>query len=436
MNPLKRLLQLIKLERQEITSIYFFAIMSGLIQLSLPVGVQAIIGLVLGASMVVSIYVLIGLVVAGVLVVGIFRMNQMKIIETIQQKIFTRNAFEFAEKIPRLDLKKADNYYLPEKVNRFFDTLNIQKGLSKVLLDIPVASIQVLFGTLLLSLYHPVFILLGLMLFVVLWLILKFTSPHGVATSLQESKYKYAVVAWLEEVARVVRSFKFSPGSPLNLQKTDGNVVGYLQARTTHFNVLLLQYKALIGFKVLITAGMLLIGTNLLVEQKLNIGEFIAAEIVILTIINAVAKLIGSLDSVYDIITGLEKLATVTESPLEKEGTLTFQNGITGLAIEASGLSFEYPDGRQALKNVSFSFPANSTICISGADGSGKTTLLKILTGIYSDFSGSVTVNKAPLNLCRPEVLRRQSGVYLNPELVIWQTNNPRVRRRAGRGLA
>ena len=91
----------------------FYAILNGLIQLSLPVGVQAIIGYVLGASMRASLVVLIALVVLGVLIAGIMQINQMKIIEKIQQKLFVRYSFAFAQHIPNMDLKKNDSVYLP-----------------------------------------------------------------------------------------------------------------------------------------------------------------------------------------------------------------------------------------------------------------------------------------------------------------------------------
>ncbi len=162
--PLKRLSELLIPHKSEISAIYFYAILSGLVQLSLPLGVQAIIGFVLGASMVTSIYILIALVVAGTFLVGVFQMNQMKLIEKIQQTIFTKNALEFADKIPKFNLFKTDHYYLPEKVNRFFDTINVQKGLTKILLDMPVATIQIGFGLILLSFYHPLFIVYGLLL--------------------------------------------------------------------------------------------------------------------------------------------------------------------------------------------------------------------------------------------------------------------------------
>lgn len=414
--PLKRLWQLIVLDRQDIGSIYFYAILSGLLQLSVPIGVQAIIGFVLGASMVTSIYILAFLVVLGVLVVGVMQINQMKIIEKIQQNLFTRNAFEFAEKIPRIDLQKADDYYLPEKVNRFFETVNIQKGLSKLLLDIPTASIQIIFSLLLLTFYHPMFIIFGILLIVTLAGILRLTGKSGLETSFKESKYKYAVAAWLQEIARVVKSFKYSQGTHLNLRKTDQYVVGYLAARTAHFRVLMVQYVTLVIFKVLITAAMLLVGTYLLLNQELNIGEFIAAEIVILTVIAAVEKLIGNLDNVYDIITGLEKIASVTETYFETEGKLELNSQTQGTRVEMMNFSFAYPEEKEIFTGINLLIPAKSKVCIQGNDGSGKTTFLKVLSGNYSEFKGALLLNNLPITNYQLESLRAKTGVYLNQQ--------------------
>ena len=409
-----RLWKLLVLEKQEISSIYFYAILIGLVQLSIPIGVQAIIGFVMGASMVTSIYVLIIIVVIGVLMVGVMQINQMKIIEKIQQNIFARYAFEFTETIPRLDLQKVDNYYLPEKVNRFFDTITVQKGMSKILLDIPTATIQILFGLILLSLYHPVFIVFGILLVFILWVILKISSKDGLATSMQESNYKYDVVAWLQEMARVIKSFKFSQGTQFNLQKMDANVLGYVKARTAHFKILVFQYQSLVAFKVTITSAMLIVGAYLLIHQQLNIGEFIAAEIVILTVIVAVEKLISNLDSVYDVITGLEKLASVTESSLEQDGKLDFTGNYLNTNIQLIDFSFTYPDGKKALQNINLDIPANSTVCVSGVEGSGKTTLLKLLGSNYLDFTGSFMLNNIPIRSYNLQAIRSHTGMYLN----------------------
>jgi ABC-type bacteriocin/lantibiotic exporter with double-glycine peptidase domain len=219
-----------------------------------------------------------------------------------------RYAFGFAQKIPQINLAAIDNYYLPELVNRFFDTLTLQKKMAKLLLDFPLAIVQIIFGLILLCFYHPVFIAFGLVLVFVVFGILYFSGRRGLETSIEESSYKYKVVAWLQEMGRIIRSVKFAKSPQFALQKADAGITGYLQFRTAHFKVLLLQYKTLIAFKVLVTAAMLGVGTFLLINQQLTVGQFIAAEIVILTVLNSVEKLIVNLDSVYDVLTAVEKL--------------------------------------------------------------------------------------------------------------------------------
>ena len=413
-NPIKRLLNLVVLDKKEIMSIYFYAILSGLVQLSVPLGVQAIISFVLGASMVTSIYVLIFIVVLGVLLVGVLQVNQMKIIEKIQQRIFTRYAFDFSDKIPQIDILKASSYYLPEKVNRFFDAVAVQKGISKILLDIPIASIQIVFGLLLLTFYHPIFSVFGLLLISTLYVILRMTSRKGWTTSMEESRNKYAVVAWFGEMTRMIKSFKFRHGTHMNLHKTDENVVGYLTARTSHFRVLLFQYRSLVLLKVLITLTMLVVGTYLLLNQILNVGEFIAAEIVILSIIGAVEKLIGNLDNVYDVITGLEKLASVTELESEKNGTLKYSNREIGSKLEMVDFGFTFPYGKTLFEKTNFSIPSNSFVLISGQEGTGKTSLLNIFCGNYLNDDGGVLINGIPIANYDLISLRKCTGIYLN----------------------
>lgn len=424
-NPVSRILNLLKLERKEITAVYFYAILNGLIQLSLPLGVQAIISFVMGSSMRASLIVLIVLVVLGVLIVGIMQVNQMKIIEKIQQKLFVRYAFAFAEHIPKLDLKKTDNIYLPELVNRFFDIPVLQKSLSKILLDVPTASIQILFGLILLSFYHPAFILFGTVLLLVLWLILRFTGRTGLQTSLAESDFKYKVAGWLEETARVIKSIKLAKKNDLHLKKTDEQVTNYLDARNSHFRVLLFQYNVLVIFKTVITAAMLIVGTMLLVNQQLNIGQFIAAEIVILLVLTSVEKLIMNLGSVYDTLTSVEKLSSVTDRPVEQSGSIQLPANNKGLKLEMKNVSFSYNDETDVLKNISLQINAGEKVCISGKDSSGKSTLLKLLAGAYTDFNGYILLDDIPLVNYDLISLRSQTGLLVNQQDIfqgtIWE---------------
>ena len=290
----------------------------------------------------------------------------------------------------------------------------MQKGLAKLLLDVPMAGIQIGFGLILLALYHPAFILFGIALVVILWLILKATSRYGLETSLIESNYKYLVAGWLEEIARIVIPLKYSKTNNINLKRTDNYLVGYLKARTKHFGVLLLQYKSLVFFKVAISLTMLSVGSYLVINQQINIGEFIAAEIVILTVIGAVEKLIGSLDNVYDVITGLEKLATVTELPTESSGSLKLADNANGLSITLRNVSYGYIKEQPVLNSVNVDIPENSKIWITGNEGSGKSTLLKVMAGCFDDYQGKLLYNNIPFGNYDIKSLRNQISLYLN----------------------
>ena len=382
--------------------------------LSLPLGVQSIINFVIGASMRASLIILITAVVIGTGLAGFFQIKQMKLIEKIEQKIFVRYSFAFAAHIPRLDLKKTDNYYLQELVNRFFDIPSLQKGLAKLLLDIPTATIQILLGILLLSLYHPAFILFGMVLLLLIWLILRFSGNRGLQTSIEKSNYKYAVASWLQETARVIRSIKLVKNNDLHLRKTDDNVTGYLDARNRHFSVLLFQYNVLVIFKMVITAATLIVGTLLLIDQSLNIGQFIAAEIVILLVISSVEKLILNLSSVYDVLTAVEKLATLTDKPVENNGNLRMKNEQKGMKLEVIDLRFGYEADKEVLKGLNLLALPGEKICITGRDSAGKSTLLRLLAGAYTDFKGSYLIDDIPVGNYDLPSLRENMGVLLN----------------------
>ncbi|HEX4957390.1 MAG TPA: ABC transporter ATP-binding protein [Lacibacter sp.] len=414
--PLMRIGQVLKLEKKEIGAIYFYAILAGLLNLSVPLGIQAIINFVLAGALSTSMVVLILLVVSGVFLTGLLQINQMKIIEKVQQRIFARYSFEFAWRIPKLDMLKVDSFYLPEVVNRFFDTIVLQKGLSRLLLDIPTATIQVIFGLTLLSLYANIFIVFSLIVLIVLILIIRLSGPRGLQTSLQESEYKYGVASWLEEVARVLKSFRFSKGSSLPIDKTDQLVEKYLDARTSHFKILMLQYWALVGFKVLITAGMLVVGSVLLVRNEINVGQFVAAEIVILTVLSSIEKLIQSLDKVYDILTAVEKLGKVLDKPLESEGTLQLEHVNEGVSISLQKVNFSYTGDTPILKEINLEVKKNEKICITGTDGSGKSTLIKLLTGSYHHFEGGININGIPLGNYDPDSIRANTGILFHQQ--------------------
>lgn len=416
--PIKRFINLLKVDKQEILSIYVYALFNGFVALSLPVGIQAIINLISGGEVSTSWIILVVFVIMGVALTGIMQIMQLTITENLQQKIFTRSAFEFAYRIPRLKLEAVDKHYIPELVNRFFDTLSVQKGLSKILIDFSSASLQVLFGLILLSLYHPFFILFSMLLVILVYFIFKLTAWKGLKTSLTESKYKYEVAHWLEELARAMETFKLAGNSSLPLGKTDDAVEGYINARNAHFKTLRFQYINLVIFKVIIVAGLLLIGGLLVINQQMNIGQFVASEIIVILVLNSVEKLILSMETIYDVLTAIEKIGTVTDLPIDGDGIVNYENGEkSGLDVKIKALSYGFYDSdAPLLQDINLQLNPGDKVCLTGDNGSGKSLLLQIIAGLYDGFSGSILYNGIPLANWSKENLHTHIGDNLAKE--------------------
>lgn len=394
--PLKRLFKMLRPERKDIGYIYIYAIVIGILSLSLPLGIQAIIGLVSGGLAFSSVYVLIGIVIVGVIISGIMQIYQLTLVEVLQRRVFTKAAFEFTYRIPRVKSESLLGSYAPELMNRFFDIVNIQKALPKVLIDMTAAVIQILFGILLLSLYHPFFIAFGFLTILIVVVAIYYNAPKGMETSLSESKYKYKVAQWLEDIARTLYAFKSAGSTNMPMQKMDYLVNNYLKYRAKHYKVLLNLYGNAVFFKAFITGLLLILGTSLVIDRQISLGQFVASEIIIVLVVNSVEKLISGTETVFDLLTAIEKMGHVTDLPLERQTGLqvNFHEENHGLDIKIKNMNYRYADGKKnVLKNINLEIKPNEKVCITGTNGSGKETLLKIMSAIFTDFDGSISYN-------------------------------------------
>lgn len=413
LSPIQRFWLLLKPDRVEIRNIYVYSIFYGLVNLSLPIGIQAIINLIQGGQMSTSWVVLVIFVIVGIAITGVLQVNQLRITEHLQQKIFTRAAFEFSYRIPKIKLEAMYRHYAPELMNRFFDVVSVQKGLSKILIDFSLASIQTIFGLLLLSLYHPFFIVFSLILILLVFVIFRLTSKRGLETSLSESKSKYNVAHWLEELARTSVSFKLAGVTDLPMERTNEALKSYISYRDDHFKVLIKQYWLMILFKVFVAAGLLIVGSLLVIEQQMNIGQFVAAELIILLVLGSVEKLVLSLETIYDVLTSLEKIGQVTDMELESNSGMNISDtsGGLGLKVELENVKFAYPEQEFLIfEKVSLAIQAGEKVLVQGDSYSGKTTLLNILAGLYQVKAGTVAFNDLPIGNLNPNYLRAIIG--------------------------
>ncbi|MCC7467127.1 MAG: ATP-binding cassette domain-containing protein [Saprospiraceae bacterium] len=414
LTPQQRIVRLLGQYRKEIRYIFLYALVAGLINLSLPLGIQAIIGQIAGGGINASWGVLVLFVLVGAALTGVLRIMQLSVMEYIQRRIFTESAFDFALRIPRLNLEMLRKEHLPELVNRFFDTMSLQKGLPKIMIDGITAVLQIIFSLLLLSVYHASFLFFSVLLLGVLFVLFYWIAPLGIKTSLEESKYKYKLVFWLEEMARVATTFKLAGENDFPIRRADDITVHYLEARAKHWRVLMVKFISSTVFRVLTLGSFLVLGSILVMQNQLNIGQFVAAEILILFVIDSVDKLIILHETGYDVLTATEKLGQVADLPLEREGGIRveeFCSSSQPLEVEVRNLDYQYADGEsKVLKNINLKISPGEKVAVVGYNGSGKSTLMQILSVVRRDFTGSLLFNGLPKQSLDLRSLREHIG--------------------------
>ena len=85
--------------------------------------------------------------------------------------------------------------------------------------------------------------------------------------------------------------------------------------------------------------------------------------------------------------------------------------------VEAIGLGFHYPDGTEALRQVTFRIASGESVAIVGANGAGKSTLLLHLNGSVAPTLGSVLIaGNATTRRNLPQVRRAVGMVFQDPD--------------------
>jgi ABC-type bacteriocin/lantibiotic exporter with double-glycine peptidase domain len=218
-------------------------------------------------------------------------------------------------------------------------------------------------------------------------------------------------------MARNNFSFRKKTNFDYALNKNNYLVSQYLYYREKHFNIIKRQYLQLIIFKVIITASLLFIGGYLVLNQKMNIGQFVAAEIIILLVINSVEKIVVGLETFYDVLTAVEKIGQISDLEIEPNQTILNDICYNNITLEAENIIFKFPESSDYVINkINLKIENSEKIFLEGDNGSGKTTLIRILSGLLQPTSGTFFINDDTYRKIDLQQYRSQIGTIINGE--------------------
>ncbi|MDP8566414.1 peptidase domain-containing ABC transporter [Methylophilus aquaticus] len=417
MTPLQRVLQIAKLEKQDILLLFYLTLVYGVLGIATPVAVQTMVNIVTMGGVLQPLYV-VGFILFCLLALsGAIYAIESFLVELIQRRIFVRTSMQIADNMQQIHISVYDKNNTVELVNRYFDIQTVQKSVATLLTIGLTALLQGLIGSIVLLFYSLYFGILVVIMLIVLWAIVFGLGKQAEESAIQESKAKYNMAAWLENIARNKWLSKFYGARQRTQAHTEYLVKYYLTARTRHFKVLMMQLISGVGLYALIGTGMLILGGTLVIQGQINLGQFVAAELIIFGVLSAFVRFITKLEYFYDLLAAVDKIGVLETLPQETSGE--HQASRDGYQqLQAFDMGFKHHRQSALMNKLNFKLQRGQGLAILGGLGSGKSTLLELITGLRQPDQGYLAYNGIDLRQLDLNHLRDHIGVANKVE---WQ---------------
>ncbi|WP_237227360.1 peptidase domain-containing ABC transporter [Rubinisphaera sp. JC750] len=417
-SPLSRLWRLLSPEWPDIWIIVVFALVTGLLALATPLAVETLVSTVAFGRFLQPIVILALVLLVFLSFSAALRAVQTYVVEIIQRRLFARVAADLAYRLPRVEIQAIEKEDGRELVNRFFDIVTVQKVSAQLLLD----GIQLVLGTFIgmavLAFYHPWLlgfdiILLALIAFVILVL-----GRGAISTSIKESKLKYRMADWLENVVACPTTFRYGGAAEFALDRADRITYEYLKYREAHFNVVMRQIIFALGLQAIASTMLLGLGGWLVISGQLTLGQLVASELIVTVIVGSFAKLGKHMESFYDLLAAVDKLGVLFDLPIEQQDGLIRISEERPSAISVKDGACSALTGNAQFKNATFEVKAGKHIRLVGKSDGVESVMLDVLYGIRELNSGWVAIDGYDPRDIRPDVLRRSVALVRDLEII------------------
>lgn len=414
---MRRLLEMVRLERQDITLLVALTFGYGLLNIATPVAVQALVNIVTMGSVLQPLFVVSLILFALLVLSGMLYVYENYLVELIQRRIFIRTAVSAAMNTQGIQATIYDSENPVELMNRFFDISTVQKSAATLLTVGLTASLQGLIGSLILIFYSLYFAIIVVAVIMMLAIIIFVLGRRGIPTAIDESITKYKMAAWLETIARNFYVFKFYRAVQRTANYTDVLAKDYLAKREEHFQTLLMQNIGAVLLYALVGTAMLALGGALVIQGQINLGQFVAAELIIFGVLAAFVRFISKLEYFYDMLAALDKIGVLNDLPQEVIGAHDLESkDITQVSV--SNVSFDYSPRIQPIQDLSFHLQKGQSLAVLGASGAGKSTLVGIILGLRGPTKGHISYDGLGLRQLNQTQLRNMIGLANRVEIL------------------
>lgn len=411
--PWQAAMLLLGSERTNLISIVIYAVGVGVLSLTLPLAVQMLVNTVAFGQLLQPILVLTLLLASGLIFGAVLRAMQAWMVEVVQRRVFVGLVSQIGQRLPRVHASAFDRGHGPELINRFFDVFTAQKAVASLLLGGIEALLTALVGLIVLAFYHPVLLGFGALLIASVVVVFILLGRGATDSTVKESKAKYAVAGWLEEMARHVFALKMAGGAAYALDRLDGLASDWLRYRADHFRVYFRQFVGALGLQVIAHASLLGLGGWLVVQRELSVGQLVAAELIVTAVVASLSKLGGKLETVYDLVAAADKLSALLTIPVEDDDGESAMVGDldVGARVELTGLTCH----GDIIRDLDMTVAPGERIAVTG-HRPARQVLVDLLFGMHDPATGYVAIDGHDIRDLKLGSLRHRVAVVREPE--------------------
>ncbi|MBA3752580.1 MAG: ABC transporter ATP-binding protein [Nitrospira sp.] len=412
---LARLNLLIVLERRILAIITSYAVVIGLFALIVPLTVQELVNTFAFAIQPIMIVTLVATMLGALLFVGAFRILQARAVEILVQRLYTRLAVAFTEALPRFQ----ENVFLPEHTNTFIESELLPRALVAMLVDIINVSVSGMIGMAILVMYHPYFLGYNTIVITSFIVLLSFFGRGGLRITQRVSQLHYKTFHWLQNIGINRLHFKSTDSLPLLLRKTDALVHAYVMARKTRSDILTgAQYKSAVIFQAFAHSGMIGLGGWLLSLGDITLGQFVAAEVIVGTLLLNLDTVARRMYAAIYVVTSLDELSKLFALPKEDVSSPLAASlpdaSLHGVRLTCKDVSFTASDGLPLFEHFNLEVMPGEKVSVLSETSRSKTALTLILAGLYHPSGGVIRYNDVDLRDVSLNYVNRYRGLMLD----------------------
>ncbi|HLZ32547.1 MAG TPA: ABC transporter ATP-binding protein [Nitrospira sp.] len=415
---LARLGLLIGLETKVLTILVSYAVAIGLFSLVVPLTVQELTNTFAYAIEPIMIVTFAVVMLIGLLTIGFFRVFQTSATETLFQRLYVRIALAMTEHLPRI----RQEAFSPSHASRFMEAELLSRAIVVVLVDVINVLVSGMTGMTILVFYHPNFLIYNALLLGGFALVAVVSGQGGVLATKTVSEKNYDVMTWIQDIANNRLHFKASQSTPFLIGKTDRLLDGYLASRRARSDILTWrQYRSIVIWEAVCHSGMIALGGWLLSIGQITLGQFVAAEVIVGTLLLNLDTVTRRIYAMTYILTSLRELDRVFALPKhEAFGTGTTTRlpdpALYGVHLTCKDVAFAYPHSPPLFEHVNLEVAPGEKVAALVRSSLEKSTLALVLAGLYRPTAGVVRYNDVDLRDVTMDHINGTRGLVLDSQ--------------------